>query len=66
MMSSYIFHKHQDYFMKNFFKNLQKQVLMAIGTVRLVVGVAGLLLPLLPGVPLLILSEICFGMAAAL
>jgi hypothetical protein len=66
MMIGYIFYTHQNYFMKNFFKNLQKQVLIAIGTVSLVVGVAGLLLPLLPGVPLLILSEICFGMAAAL
>ena len=48
------------------FKTTQKQILIAVGTVSLVIGVIGLVVPLLPGVPFLIFAEFCFGWAATL
>ncbi len=47
-------------------KNTQKQILIAVGTVSAIVGILGLVLPILPGVPFLILSECCFAWAATL
>ena len=41
------------------FKNTQKQILIAVGTVSLVIGVIGLVVPLLPGVPFLLFAEFC-------
>lgn len=39
---------------------LKKAVLLVAGTVSLVIGIAGLILPILPGVPFLIGSFFCF------
>jgi len=52
--------------MENALKSIQKTFLIVAGTVSLMVGIAGVLLPLLPGIPFLILSKICFGVAATL
>lgn len=52
--------------MENVCKGLQKATLMAIGTVSLAVGFVGVLLPLLPATPFLIVSALCFSWAAAL
>lgn len=47
-------------------KNTQKQILIAVGTASTIVGIIGLFLPVLPGVPFLLLAEFCFGWAATL
>ena len=47
-------------------RHTQKQILIAVGTVSAIVGIIGLFLPILPGVPFLILSESCFAWAATL
>jgi uncharacterized membrane protein YbaN (DUF454 family) len=43
--------------------SLKKTALIAVGTLSFVIGIAGLVLPLLPGTPFLILSSICFRLA---
>jgi len=41
----------------------KKVALVTIGTACLAIGVLGLLLPVLPGTPFLIMSALCFGLA---
>ena len=48
------------------FKGIQKATLIALGTGSLAVGLVGVLLPLLPTTPFLMLSALCFSWAAAL
>jgi len=52
--------------MDNVLKGIQKATLIAIGIASLVVGILGVLLPVLPGTPFLIVSALCFSWAAAL
>lgn len=52
--------------MDHVIKGIQKATLMTIGTATLVIGIIGLLLPLLPGTPFLLISAICFSCAATL
>jgi len=52
--------------MDNVVKGIQKATLMAIGAVTLVIGIVGVLLPLIPGTPFLIVSAVCFSWAATL
>lgn len=47
-------------------KSTQKQILITIGTISAAIGIVGLFLPVIPGVPFLLLSEFCFGWAATL
>ncbi|AUB43252.1 putative membrane protein YbaN, DUF454 family (plasmid) [Nostoc flagelliforme CCNUN1] len=51
--------------MSEVLNGIKKAVLITVGTVSLVIGVVGLILPLVPGIPFLILSAICFGLAFA-
>ncbi len=46
-------------------KTIKNAALVAVGTVSLVLGIAGILLPLVPGTPFLILAGICFSMVEA-
>jgi uncharacterized membrane protein YbaN (DUF454 family) len=43
-------------------KWIKNTVLVAVGTVSLVVGIAGLFIPFFPGTPFLILAATCFGL----
>lgn len=52
--------------MENVLKGFQKATLIAIGAVSLAVGLVGVLLPVLPGTPFLIVSALCFSWAAVL
>lgn len=42
-------------------KTVKNAALITVGTISLVVGVVGVILPLLPGTPFLILSAYCFS-----
>jgi len=42
---------------------LRKAALITVGTISFAIGIVGLVLPVLPGTPFLILSAICFGLA---
>ncbi len=39
---------------------IKKAVLLALGTVSLVIGIVGVILPVLPGTPFLIVAFFCF------
>ncbi len=47
--------------MNDVLKLAKNAALIAIGTVSLVVGIVGVILPLLPGTPFLLLAAACFG-----
>ncbi|OKH52297.1 hypothetical protein NIES2101_14950 [Calothrix sp. HK-06] len=42
-------------------RTVKNAVLITVGSISLVVGVVGVILPLLPGTPFLILSAFCFS-----
>ena len=42
-------------------KTLKNAALLVVGTVSLAVGIVGVLLPILPGTPFLILAFFCFS-----
>lgn len=44
---------------------IKNAVLVAVGTICVGLGVIGILLPLIPGVPFLILAGICFNAVQA-
>jgi len=46
--------------MSNMLGLIKNALLLAVGTVSLVVGIVGVILPLIPGTPFLILSFFCF------
>ena len=41
-------------------KAIKNTVLLVVGTISLAVGIVGVILPLLPGTPFLILAFFCF------
>jgi uncharacterized membrane protein YbaN (DUF454 family) len=41
-------------------KLIRNAILLTVGTVSLAIGIVGILLPILPGTPFLILSAVCF------
>ncbi len=47
--------------MNDVLKFAKNAALITIGTVSLVVGIAGVILPFFPGTPFLFLSAACFG-----
>lgn len=52
--------------MENVFRGFLKVTLLILAVISLVIGIIGVLLPLVPGSPFLILSAVCFIGAAAL
>lgn len=42
------------------FAEIRKTILVVIAIASLILGIAGLILPLLPGIPFLVLSHLCF------
>lgn len=48
--------------MNDALKWIKNAALITVGTVSLVIGIAGIILPLLPGTPFLILAGICFSL----
>ncbi len=49
---------------KKLIKGTRKEVLQAIGMVSMILGIVGLLLPLIPGTPFILLAALCFETAA--
>ncbi|HWO96748.1 MAG TPA: YbaN family protein [Bacillus sp. (in: firmicutes)] len=45
----------------NKINKIKRYILMFLGTASLIVGVAGIILPLIPTTPLLLLAAICYG-----
>lgn len=46
--------------MSNILNIMKNTLLLAVGTVSLVLGVVGVILPLIPGTPFLIVAFFCF------
>ncbi|AFY89124.1 hypothetical protein Chro_3683 [Chroococcidiopsis thermalis PCC 7203] len=46
---------------KNMLRTLKNVALLVAGTISLVVGIVGVILPILPGTPFLILAFFCFA-----
>jgi uncharacterized protein len=43
-------------------KSIKNTVLAIVGTVSAIIGIIGIFLPLVPGIPFLILAGVCFSM----
>ncbi len=48
--------------MDNILKLIGKLTLFTVGVVSLTIGVIGVIAPLIPGTPFLIISSLCFAM----